>query len=386
MRERFAPSGPLMHFGFVLAGLGTALLGPILPVLAHAWQLEDQQSGLLLMAQMAGSFLGGLTTSGDLRRGLLAGMAAAAVGWSAFALAPGLPLACAALVLAGFGVGRVIACVNITAGRRYTQKRAAALAFLNFSWSFGAMLAPLGAAWLLPRFHLRAVLFVFSAMFLLAAIGLLSQMRGALPEARAWEDQAGAVGLSRGVFVYFATMLLLYGGLETCLSGWLTTYALRYGSRTLLVSEYTTLLLWMALTVGRAGSSVLLLRFSERSVLRWSLGLAAVLIVGLYRSHTTGSIAVCTLLLGLSLAPFFPATFALVMARKPKAREAGVILAVSGLGAAGLPPLMGWISTRSGSLGRALLIPLGAAGVLWVMSVLLLEPRAEMRSRMDMPA
>ncbi len=362
-----------MHFAFVLAGLGTALLGPILPVLAHMWRLQDKQSGLLLMAQMAGAFLGGLTTSGDLRRGLLAGLASGAVGWGMFALAPGLPWACMALLLAGFGVGRVIACVNIMAGRRYTQKRAAALAFLNFSWSFGAMLAPLGAAWLLPHFRLRDVLFVFSAMYVVAGIGLILETGGAMPEARAWEDQAGAVGLSRGVFVYFALMLLLYGGLETCLSGWLTTYALRYGSRTLLASEYTTLLLWMALTVGRAGSSVLLLRFSERKVLRSSLGLVAVLIVGLYRSHTTGSIAVCTVLLGLSLAPFFPATFALVMGRKPKSREAGVILAVSGLGAAGLPPLMGWISTRSGSLGRALLIPLGAAVVLWVMSVLLLR-------------
>ena len=40
-------------------------------------------------------------------------------------------------------------------------------------------------------------------------------------------------------------------------------------------------------------------------------------------------------LLGLSLAPFFPSTFALLIRNNPSAREAGFILAVSGLGAAG---------------------------------------------------
>jgi hypothetical protein len=34
---------------------------------------------------------------------------------------------------------------------------------------------------------------------------------------------------------------LKYRGLETCLGGWLPTFALRYGDSTLAVSEYTTL-------------------------------------------------------------------------------------------------------------------------------------------------
>ncbi len=112
------------------------------------------------------------------------------------------------------------------------------------------------------------------------------------------------IGLSRRVYVYFAGLLVLYGGLETCLSGWLTTYALRYGDKTLVVSEYTTLLLWMSLTVGRAGASAVMLRVGEKTVQRWGMALAAVFTAGLAMAHSAVTIAGFAVLLGLSLAPF----------------------------------------------------------------------------------
>ena len=57
------PSIGWMHYGLALTGLGTALLGPILPLLARQWALQDAQSGLLMMAQFCGAFLGGVSVS-----------------------------------------------------------------------------------------------------------------------------------------------------------------------------------------------------------------------------------------------------------------------------------------------------------------------------------
>lgn len=360
--ERPRPTAALMHFAFVLTGLGTAMLGPILPLLTHRWGLRDEQSGLLLMAQFCGSFLGGVSMSWRLRRGLLIGMGAAAVGVGAFAVAPGLPVGCAALLVAGFGLGHSITAVNILAGQRFTERRASALALLNFFWSLGAMLAPLLTAALAPRFPLRSLLEWFAVLFLVCGVGMAVQMRGGVVETRVLEsDVTGARGLRRGVFVFFMGMLFLYGGVETCLSGWLTTYALRYGDRTLAVSETTTLLLWMSLTAGRAGSSLLLLRVPERLLRRLALGLTVLLTGCLALAHTAGTIAACTVLLGLSLAPWFPVTFSLLMGERPRARQAGMVIAVSGLGAAAMPWLMGVISTRAGSLQAALAVPLVAA-------------------------
>lgn len=368
-RTKVAPSPGLMHFGFVLTGLGTALLGPILPLLSRQWHLQDSQSGLLLLAQFCGSFTGGVSISRHLRQSLLLGLAAAAVGFGILSAAPILTVACLGLFIGGFGLGQIIASTNILAGRRYTEHRGSALALLNFSWSFGAMLSPLLAAWLIPRFALREMLECFAALFLVGAMTMAAETWRASEEIEVADHSSDGKGISRTIFIYFVGLLFLYGGLETCLSGWLTTYALRYGDKTLAVSEYTTLLLWMALTVGRAGSSVLMLRIGEKTVQRWALVLSVIFTTGLATAHSAAGIATCSVLLGLSLSPFFPSTFALLMAEKPVARQAGIVLAVSGLGAAALPWLMGVVSTRTGSLQIALALPLAAAIALLAMSL-----------------
>ena len=354
-----------MHFGLVLAGLGTALLGPILPLLAKQWVMLDSQSGLLMMAKFCGAFLGGVTVSGRLRRSLLLGLLAGAVGFGGFAVAPSMAAGCVCLFVGGFGLGQIITSVNILAGRRFTAHRGSALSMLNFSFSLGAMLSALLAAWLLPRFALRGILEGFAVLFLLGSVGLMLQMRGEGLDAEQFDkatlEAEPQTGLSGRVYLYFAALLVLYGGLETCLSGWLTTFALRYGDKTLAVSEYTTLLLWMSLTVGRAGASAMMLRVGEETVQRWGLGLAALFTAALATAHSAMLIAAFAVLLGLSLAPFFPATWALLIAERPTARQAGVVLAVSGLGAAALPWLMGVVSTAATSLQVALALPFVAA-------------------------
>lgn len=361
-----------MHFALLLAGLGTALLGPILPVLSAQWHMQDSQSGVLMLTKFCGAFLGGVSVSRNLRRSLLVGLAASAVGFGCFAIAPGMVPGAAALFVAGFGIGQVITATNILAGRRFTVHRGSALSILNFSFSLGAMLSALLAAWLLPLFHLRSLLEWFAGAFAIGVMGFLLEMRGSVeesipPEAAASNTALGK-GLSIRLYLYFAALLVLYGGLETGLSGWLTTFALRYGDKALVVSEYTTLLLWMALTVGRAGASALMLWIGEKRVQRGGLILTAVFTACLAFSHSALAIAVFAVLLGLSLAPFFPSTWALLMAEGPSARQAGIVLAVSGLGAAALPWLMGVVSTGAGSLQIALALPLATALALLALS------------------
>src|SRR5258706_5288749 len=190
-------------------------------------------------------------------------------------------------------------------------------------------------------------------LFAVGVVALIAQMRGSGENAeefdRAAVEAEPQIGLSGRAYLYFAGLLVLYGGLETCLSGWLTTFALRYGDKTLAVSEYTTLLLWMALTVGRVGASGVMLRVGEKPVQRWGLALAAVFTAALAMAHSAVTIAGFAVLLGLSLAPFFPATWALLMAERPTARQAGIVLAVAGLGGAAPPGVIGVASTRARS-------------------------------------
>lgn len=360
------PSLPLLRLLFLLTGMGTAMLGPILPLVARQWHLRDEQSGLLLMAQFCGAFIGGVSMSWRLRRGLLIGLVAAAIGVGCFAAAPGLALACAGLLLGGFGIGHSITAINILAGMRFTERRASTLALLNFFWSLGAMLSPLLAAALTTRFRLGSVVGGLAGLFGLSSFAFAAQMRrGAVDTPPQDAHGRSLPGLPFRFMAVFVAMLFLYGGLETCLSGWLTTYSLRYGRHGLAVSEYTTLLFWMSLTAGRAASSALLLAVREKLVWRLALLAAMLLTLALALSHTTAAIAVSTVLLGLCIAPWFPITFALLMAEQPRPQQAGLVISVSGLGAASLPWLMGVISTRGGGLQTALITPiLAGAGLL----------------------
>jgi fucose permease len=219
-------------------------------------------------------------------------------------------------------------------------------------------------------FALRGLLECFAAAFVLGGAVLVFELRDtAADDLRVVVEAATEPGLGTRAYLYFAGLLFLYGGLETCLSGWLTTYALRYGDKTLAVSEYTTLLLWMSLTIGRAVASAVMLRVGEKTTQRWGLALAAMCTAGLAVAHSAVAIAAFAVLLGLSLAPFFPATWALLMTERPSARQAGIVLAVSGLGAASLPWLMGVVSTWTGSLQISLVLPLAAAVALLTMSI-----------------
>ncbi|HEY5054873.1 MAG TPA: MFS transporter [Acidobacteriaceae bacterium] len=355
--------------GFLLAGLGTVMLGPIMPSLLHDWRLTDQQGGLLLAAKFVGSFLGGVSVPRRLRFGVLGGMTFACAGFGAFALSGGLMSGAACLFIGGFGLGQIIASTNIVVGRRYREHTGSALASVNFFWSLGAVACGLIAAAVLPRFHLRGPLLTFAGMFLVVGLGgFLNPSRGAAAKGEA--STADAERLPARVLMYFAVLLFLYGGLETCMTGWLTTYTLRFSDVRLLGGQSAIVLLWSALTAGRAISSAALRVMREAMLQRIGLGLSAVFIAALVTTHHGPLLSLYCVLLGLSLAPFFPTTFALLMKRRPTAREAGFILAVSGLGAALFPWMMGFVSTQSGSLRTAMVVPMALALLLLLLSMM----------------
>ncbi len=369
------PSALWLALGFLLAGVGTVLLGPILPALTDTWHLSDRDGGLLFAAKFVGSFLGGVTVPRKLRWGIFGGMVFACVGFGAFAASIGLATGALCLFVGGFGLGQIIASTNILAGRRWREHTGSALASLNFFWSLGAVACGVIAAAVMPRFGLRGPLLTFAGLFLATGLGGLLRSSQAHPQTATEEDTATAA-LPWSSLGYFALLLFLYGGLETCMTGWLTTYTLRFSDVRLLGGQSAVVLLWSALTAGRALSSVALRYIHEASLQRISLGAAALFIAALTTTHHGPLLTLYCVLLGLSLAPFFPTTFAILMLRRPHARAAGFILAVSGLGAALFPWLMGAVSTQTGSLRTAMLVPFLLALALLTLS---LRPTARLR-------
>lgn len=352
------PPTPILATSFLLAGLGTVILGPLLPQLLLEWHLSDQRGGLLLLAKFIGAFAGGAAVPSRLRLGVLAGHCLAAVGFAVFALAPGLPFALPALFLTGLGLGEIIASTNVLAGRRWSEHTGAALALLNFFWSFGAVTTGLLVAALLPHFGWRHPVLGLAVLFgATGALTLVSSFEDASPPARPRPTELAFSTLAPRVSLVYGCLLFLYGGLETCLTGWLTTFSLRFAGGHLLGGQSGFVLLWAALTGGRILASALMQRFRERTVQVLSLLLCLGLIACLALTHTAVALSGTCILLGVALAPVFPSTFALLLKHHVQPRVAGTLLAVSGLGAALFPWLMGVVSTHSGSLRLAMMIP-----------------------------
>src|SRR6204780_5756818 len=59
----------VLHAGYVVAGVVTTLIGPILPILIGRWTLSDQRAGLFFTAQFCGSMAGVASTRWLIARG-----------------------------------------------------------------------------------------------------------------------------------------------------------------------------------------------------------------------------------------------------------------------------------------------------------------------------
>ena len=367
-----SPSLALLHGGMLLSGFGTVFLGPTLPALAASAHASDSGSGLFFAAQFIGAFFGGVTTTRRLWRSLIRGSAAATLGFFLLGLcvrrqAPPLWDAAALLPL-GFGVGQMLTSLNLLASRRFAVHRGAALSLVNFSWSLGAVLAPFVLGTLLLSLSLAMLLLSAAVLFGMALVTALWNSKGVAEAGETREQASAGNALPLKSFVYFALLLLLYGGVETSLSGWITTFGTRYGSGALRSSALGATALWIGITAGRALSSLVLRFVRERTLLTGALACAAALTAVLSQAHGSVAIIALSALLGLSLAPWFPLVLSAMLGEGAAAAQVGSIIAVSGLGAAALPLLVGEISRVTGSLRIALLVPLCGLVVLLFLS------------------
>ncbi len=362
----------LLHGCMLLSGFGTVFLGPVLPALITSAQTTDRGGGFFFTAQFLGAFLGGVTTTNRLWRSLIRGTAAASLGF----LFLGLGIRqhatvftyAAALVILGFGVGQMLTSTNLLASRRFPGSRGAALAKVNFTWSLGALLGPFLLSSLLSYTALATVLSAAAVFFALAcAAAVWNSISGQRRDARTSITQQSP-GLSRTTFAYFACLLLLYGGVETSLSGWITTFGTRYSSGTLRTSSLAVTALWSGITAGRAVTPALLKKISDRHLLTAALAGAAVFVALLSQASGAIVIIASALLLGLALAPWFPLVLAGMLGEAATATQAGTVIAVSGIGAALLPLLVGELSHAAHSLRSALFVPFSGLLVLLALS------------------
>ncbi len=375
-----SPSAMPYYVGFIVAGMATVLLGAILPVLSARWALTDLQAGSLFAAQFTASAFGAILASHFRHRSLVFGYAAVAVGLAALALG-NYTVVLIAFALLGMGLGSATTATNLTFGTQHPGERGALLARVNLFWGIGAVSCPPFVAVAVRPEMLRILLLALSlaALAVFATFALLLRLRN-----RSHQDELRDTGREPGlmIFLLFSVLLFLYVGGETSISGWIATYAHRFGNLSPAHSSLFVSAFWLCIVVGR-GVVPLLVRFIPEFKMLISGVVAALLGISiLLFPQSAGISLVAVALAGLGCAPIFPLTVARLLARIGDSRHAGWIFAICGSGAAVLPWMTGLLSVHTGSLRKAFVVPLVAmAGVLLLILVesSLLFPRSSKR-------
>lgn len=354
------------YAGFVISGMATVLLGPILPILSARWGLTDQQAGSLFAVQFTASTVGAVLASYFSRACLIFGYASVAIGFAALALV-NFQLALLAFTLLGVGLGSSTTATNLLFGTERPSMRGVMLTRINLFWGIGAVCCPPFVAAAIDPNSLRLVLFGLSlaAVAVFAAVVTLLARVGSTGRQHTPSRQVSR--LSPSVFVLFSVLLFLYVGGETSIFGWIATYATRFdglspGSSGLFVSAF-----WVAIVFGRALTPLLVRRASEFAVL--TSGLIATLcgIASLLFPQTPLLTLASVVVAGMGCAPVFPLAVARLLARIGFSRHAGWIFAICGAGAAVLPWATGLYSAHTGSLRTAFVLPLAAMAAVLIL-------------------
>lgn len=352
-----------LYAGFILTGIGTTLLGCILPTVLVAWQINDGQAGMLFAAQFIGSALGAGLVSNDYHKSTMRGyvlLIGSAFSIAHFAHSPHVSL----FFIFGLGLGLTMTATSMLTGTMFCANRAAALSILNASWCLGAVLCPIVASFWTNRWPV-AGLFVLFACALLAVSVLTSRM-GPRPAGTEYDSDTKRKRSSLWLILGFSSMAFLYVGVETSVSGWMMTYVQRVIAADNSWSPAAVACFWMALLCGRATAPLLLRRISDVDLLSASLLGAFVGVFALILSRTPLAILLSATWSGLVLAPIYPLCLAKVLALANDSPNTKWIFGASGLGGALLPWLTGKLSVHRASLSIGLVIPISA---LWFMFV-----------------
>jgi len=358
---------------FVLTGIITTLLGPMLPFLSARWTLNDAQSGHLFTVQFLASLFGVALSTFFTRRNkyrfaLMLGLALMGLGAALLAHSDWL-LGIIAISTYGVGLGLTIPAANLLIGELNPSSRAAALNLLNFSWGIGAVGSPFAIQVL--KDSLGLYLFLVAALLGLSALSMLwvpVPQRSHPTKNR--DSDLTVVWWSRFVLI-LGILFFAYVGTENAVGGWIASYAKRIDLNGGHFWAMMPSFFWGALLSGRALAPWLLRRIHETRLATIGLALAAVGIFVLLIADSSIAIALTAMVTGLGLSSLYPAFIAMLSHWFGEAgiRVGGVMFSLASLGGAVVPWLVGALSTQFGSLRVGLLLPLFSALLMLVLYV-----------------
>lgn len=359
---------------FIVLGVVTTLLGPILPLLSARWPVTTAQLGSLFFWQFIPSTVGTLISGATLskrsfRLGVVLGVALCLAGVAGLIWAD-WNLGRAAVAGYGLGLGIALPAINLAVAEANSARRAASVSLLNFAWGIGAISGPL----LLRLTHsLSGFLTLLSV---LVALGLAGSALWEMPAKNITGRDVEPTPLTPTRLWMLAPLIgismFLFCGVENAVAGWAATLALPSFADAFRATNANEAF-WAFFLASRALAPFALRRMSEAKLLVASILTAAAGVLAFYFASHAATILLACAVAGLGVGPGFPLLIARVSELiGPQRPACAVCFAFAGIGAATLPSAVGVIGERIGDPRAGLLLPLAG--------LVLLLPTARMLS------
>src|SRR5260221_6426289 len=249
----------LLFAGFVLSGIATVIVGPMVPLFINSWSLNDSQAGLFSAVQFMAAWIGTLASSAiaswrGYRPALALGYALMG-GGLAFLNADTHMLALAATATFGFGYGLLTAGTNLLVAELGGMRSASLVSLLNFMWGVGAMTCPLLIAFALKHNRISLTLLGCAAFGVVMVIGLLFTSFGAdeRPHEANIAEAAGA-GPALHVTLALASLFFIYVAMENGIGIWAAEFSRRLANGITGLTTLAPTFFYGGLTLRRGGA------------------------------------------------------------------------------------------------------------------------------------
>src|SRR5437660_1754491 len=294
----------LLFAGFVLSGIATTIVGPMLPIFIRRWSLDDGQAGLFSSIQFLAALGGTLASSAiatwrGYKPPLVLGYALMGGGLACLN-ANTHAVALMATAVFGLGYGLITPGTNLFVAELGGAKSASLLNQLNFAWGAGAMACSALIALALRRNGLGILLSGTAVFGGVLVMGLLFVSFGVLKHGNDVNTAgvaSAAIGL--GVPIALAAMFFIYVAMENGIGIWSAEYDKRLANGITGMTTLAPMFFYAGLTSGRAAAPLFLRHLHAKKIVLGALRLAAPRTAYLIASRSLPVATVAVFLAGL---------------------------------------------------------------------------------------
>src|ERR1700687_5688445 len=297
-------------------GMIAAMLGTILPDLSSRFQLTPKPNGTIAFCQALGLIIasravGPLIDNEGKKVGMLLGLALITLALVLLPKSTGYTSIAAYLFLLGIGGGIIVTAANALASDVSPEHRGTTLNLLNLFFGLGGLATPFISANLLSRNAIRLCYLVAGLTFATLIVNIATEMPPSTGARSFVFSEVGDV-LGSPTLWLLALFLFLYVASEVGVWNWLVQHLIAQGIPESRALNILSLGFAVGFLFGPVGVSQVLKSVSSLTV---TLAASILMVITTYLMSRTKDATVAGVLVflaGVSMAPVFPTTLAVV--------------------------------------------------------------------------